>query len=293
VTARSIPAVLERRDGFIGEHDVWQRLKDELPDGTVLLCGAKVPHGPSGREIDFLVLWPGVGIGVLEVKGGAVSCDDDGRWQSHRHGDSRTIGNPMEQVETARHELQRFLQSSGCSAARSRLQHLVVLPHQQLPPGFDPASCPRAQVVDKGQLDELVPLLRRIVEEGSGHSPLGADAVPAVVRLFEQQLLPDETADAAEHEQRAAQLAVQQVDLIDLLSRQPSFTIIGGAGTGKTGPRAGAGPTAVQRGSSSGPGLLLPRPGPVPAAADAGVEGPAGVRRDLPPARPRLGRGPR
>jgi hypothetical protein len=54
--------------------------------------------------------------------------------------------------------------------------------------------------------------------------------VPAVVQLFEQQLLPDEAADAAEHEQRAAQLAVQQVDVLDLLSRQPSFTVIGGRG---------------------------------------------------------------
>jgi hypothetical protein len=100
VTARSIPAVLERRDGFIGEFDVWQRLKDALPDGTTLLCGAKVPSGPNGREIDFLVLWPAVGIAVVEVKGGSVSCDQ-GQWRSHRQGQSRDIGNPMEQAATA------------------------------------------------------------------------------------------------------------------------------------------------------------------------------------------------
>ena len=235
MTARSIPPVLERRDGFIGEHDVWQRLRGDLPDGTVLLCGVKVPHGPSGREIDFLVLWPGVGIAVVEVKGGSVSTDADGTWRSHRHGDTRTIGNPMEQAATVRHELHRFLQDKGYRAARARTQHLVVLPHQQLPVGFDPSSCPRAQVVDKGQLDDLVPLLRQLVEGGSGHAPLEPEAVPALVQLFEQQLLPDETADAAEHEQRAAQLAVQQVDVLDLLSRQPGFTVIGGAGTGKTG----------------------------------------------------------
>ncbi|MBC7678056.1 MAG: NERD domain-containing protein, partial [Pseudorhodobacter sp.] len=128
MTAQSIPPVLDRRDGFIGEHDVWQRLRDGLPDGTVLLCGVKVPQGPSGRQIDFLVLWPGVGIGVVEVKGGAVSCEQ-GRWRSHRQGETRDIGNPMEQVETVRHELHRFLVDSGLSAGRARLQHLVVLPH--------------------------------------------------------------------------------------------------------------------------------------------------------------------
>jgi hypothetical protein len=110
-----------------------------------------------------------------------------------------------------------------------------VLPHQRLALDFNPSSCPREQVVDSDQLAELVPRLRRLVEQGSGSTLLESEAVPAVVQLFEQQLLPDQAADAAEHEQRAAQLAVQQVDVLDLLSRQPSFTVIGGAGTGKTG----------------------------------------------------------
>ncbi len=61
---------------------VWDRLRRELPDGTTLLCGVKVPQGPSGRQIDFLVLWPDVGIAVIEVKGGTVSADGEGRWQS-------------------------------------------------------------------------------------------------------------------------------------------------------------------------------------------------------------------
>ncbi len=235
VTARSIPAVLERRDGYIGEYDVWQRLCADLPDGTTLLCGVKVPHGPSGRQVDFLVLWPGVGVAVVEVKGGSVSTDGAGTWSSHRGSTSRVIGNPMEQAETVRHELHRFLTDAGVGAARARVQHLVVLPHQALPAGFDPTSCPRRQVVDKAQMDSLVPLLRDLVDTGSGHARLEPEDVEAVVRLFEQPLAPDGTADAAEHEQRSEQVAGQQVDLLDLLSRQPSFTIIGGAGTGKTG----------------------------------------------------------
>jgi hypothetical protein len=52
VTAHSIPAELERRDGYLGEWDVWDRLRRELPDGTTLLYGVKLPQGPSGRQID-------------------------------------------------------------------------------------------------------------------------------------------------------------------------------------------------------------------------------------------------
>lgn len=235
MTAHSIPAELERRDGYLGEWDVWDRLRRELPDGTTLLCGVKVPHGPSGRQIDFLVLWPGVGIAVIEVKGGAVSADGEGRWRSTKGGKSRDIGNPMEQAETVRHELHRFLSDKGYTAARARTQHLVVLPHSRLPRDFDPSSCPREQVVDADQLDRLVPRVRELLESGAGFAPLDAEAVPAVVKLFEQQLLPDEMAEVREHEQRAQQLALQQVDVLDLLSLQRSFTIIGGAGTGKTG----------------------------------------------------------
>lgn len=235
MTAHSIPAILEQRDGYLGEWAVWDRLRQDLPDGTTLLCGVKVPQGPSGRQIDFLVLWPGVGIAVIEVKGGAVSTDGAGRWRSHRGGQPRDIGNPMEQAETVRHELHRFLEQSGYAAARARTQHLVVLPHALLPRDFDPTSCPRAQVVDRDELGDLVPRMRLLVEAGAGHAPLEAEAVPGVVRLFEQQLLPDETAETVEHEQRAEQLALQQVDVLDLLSLQRRFTVIGGAGTGKTG----------------------------------------------------------
>ncbi len=73
------------------------------------------------------------------------------------------------------------------------------------------------------------------MENGSGFAPLDAQAVPGVVRLFEQQLLPDEMAEVREYEQRAEQLALHQVDVLDLLGLQHGFTIIGGAGTGKTG----------------------------------------------------------
>jgi hypothetical protein len=232
--ARCYPAELEPIDGRRGEWQVWDQLRRDLPDEVTLLHGAKVPSGPDGREIDFLVVWPGVGVGVVEVKGGAVSCDDQDVWWSSRGGTRKKIENPMTQVETARHELHRFLEQRRSPAARARMQHLVVLPHTTVPQHFDPSECPRSQVVDKGELPELVPRLRRLVEQGSGRAPLDAAAVQPLVELFLQELPPDGQADAVEHEARSDQLAMQQADVLDLLSRQKRFTIIGGAGTGKT-----------------------------------------------------------
>jgi hypothetical protein len=128
-----------------------------------------------------------------------------------RAGKRKEIENPMHQVDTARHALHRYIQDSRSPAAAARTQHLVVLPHTSVPAHFDPSACPRAKVVDREQLPRLVPILKQLVESGSGHVPLEASAVPGLVELF-----------------------VQQLDVLDLLSRQKRFTLIGGAGTGKT-----------------------------------------------------------
>jgi hypothetical protein len=234
MTARCYPAELQEVDGRRGEYAVWKALRTALPDDAVLLHGVKVLDGPNGRELDFVVVWPGVGVGVIEVKGGTVWSDEHDVWWMERAGKKKQIENPMAQVETARHALHRFLEKAGSPAAKARTQHLVVLPHTSVPENFDPSECPRAQVVDREQLARVVPILRDLVEKGSGHAPLDASDVPAFVNLFVQQLVPDATAAAAEHEERAEQMAVQQLDVLDLLSRQKRFTLIGGAGTGKT-----------------------------------------------------------
>lgn len=234
MAARCFPAEMEQVDGKRGEWAVWGLLRRELPDGVTLLHSAKIPTGPSGREIDFLVAWPGVGIGVIEVKGGTVTCDEHDQWWSQRDGKSKRIENPMAQVESARHELARFLEQRRAQGANARIQHLVVMPHTVVPAGFDPSECPRAQVVDKEQLPQLVDRLRALVEAGAGHSLLADAAAAELVRLFVQELAADPQAAAVEHEQRADQMAMQQADVLDLLSRQKRFTIIGGAGTGKT-----------------------------------------------------------
>lgn len=232
--ARCYPGHMEQVDGRRGEWQVWDQLRRQLPDECTLLHGVRVPSGPNGRELDLVVLWPGVGIAVVEVKGGTVWCDDSDQWWSSRNGTHKPIENPMAQVESARHELHRFLLDRRLPASRARTQHLVVLPHTAVPQHFDPTACPRAQVVDRDDLPHLVDRVRQLVEHGSGSEPLDPIAVPALVALFSQELAPDGQADAEEHEQRADQLAVQQADVLDLLSRQKRFTVIGGAGTGKT-----------------------------------------------------------
>lgn len=58
MTAHSIPAELEQRDGYIGEWDVWNRLRREQPDGTTMLCGLKVPErGGVRKRLEAAEVW--------------------------------------------------------------------------------------------------------------------------------------------------------------------------------------------------------------------------------------------
>ena len=235
MTARCYPAELLAVDGRRGEHAVWEQLRNDLPDDATLLHSVRVLDGGKEHELDFVVAWPGVGVGVLEVKGGTVACDQDGQWWRTHEGKKSKTDNPMVQAGDARHSLHRFLQKAGVAAGRARTQHLVVLPHANLAANFDPTACPRHLVVDRKQMPSLVDVIRQQLEaSGSGHEVLDESAVPALVRLFVQQLVPDTTAAAAEHEDRGDQMAVQQLDVLDLLSLQKRYTLIGGAGTGKT-----------------------------------------------------------
>jgi hypothetical protein len=62
------------------------------------------------REIDFLIVHPSHGLLIIEVKGGRIFIDKDGKWWSVSRDDlEHEIVSPVEQVWNERHELQHYL----------------------------------------------------------------------------------------------------------------------------------------------------------------------------------------
>jgi hypothetical protein len=55
------------------EQQVWQRLRDTLPGEALLLANLRIIDADTDHEADLVVLLPGAGVVVLEVKGGSVS----------------------------------------------------------------------------------------------------------------------------------------------------------------------------------------------------------------------------
>ena len=94
MTARAVPP--EPQLTTESERSVWERLVTGLDDDEVVVSNLRL-HADRDRELDLVVISPGRGVAVLEVKGGSVWVDGDGRWQQRTSYGTRRI-DPVEQA---------------------------------------------------------------------------------------------------------------------------------------------------------------------------------------------------
>ena len=53
-----------------------------------------------------------------------------------------------------------------------RWDHLVVLPHSAVPADFALPDCPRWKIIDRTQLDALMPLIRNVLLQQTNSAPM-------------------------------------------------------------------------------------------------------------------------
>ncbi len=136
------------------ERVVWEALAAQLPDDAHLLADQRLTVGPQETEIDVLVLWPGVGIAVIEVKGGLVSVHD-GIWrQSDRSGAHDLRRSPIDQAQAGKHQLLEWLRPR-LSRPVGRAAHLAILPFTTLPADWDAPEAPRSILLDSSDMADL------------------------------------------------------------------------------------------------------------------------------------------
>ena len=73
--ARSYPADPIFADP--SERVVWEALMRQLPVDAAVVCNFKILEANLEFEMDLIVLWPEVGVAVIEVKGGDVTPNSD------------------------------------------------------------------------------------------------------------------------------------------------------------------------------------------------------------------------
>lgn len=198
--------------------------------------GVRLQDGRREHEIDVLVVWPGRGLAVIEVKGGHITHDGDGWHQSDRTGRRRI--NPVGQAQSARHALQNLLRANGVRAASARIVHLVAFPFVELPPAWQALELARTMVIDRTDLNApfgAAGRVERAIEDfGQRSSRLVEQDVPQLEAAIHSQLDESPATGIAEHEAVLEQRTREQRIVLDLLASQVRAQVTGNAGSGKT-----------------------------------------------------------
>ncbi|MET3719198.1 NERD domain-containing protein [Arthrobacter sp. UYEF21] len=232
---RCIPAEPEFGDGQLAEKAVWEALKASLPEEAVLAHSVRVRDGRSEHEIDLLVLWPGVGMAAIEVKGGQISVDDAQWYQSDRS-DKRKIQSPVAQSQGSQHAFKNWISGQTGSRLTSRFAYLVAFPYTKVPQTWNMAGCPRTLVLDQTDMQSAAELVRRAIEqEGGGATPLAAAFTERIVRQLSGTLEPaGDHQDPAQDEYVQDHLTEGQAVLLRATRSLRRVQFTGGAGSGKT-----------------------------------------------------------
>ncbi|MBG6183031.1 hypothetical protein IWX65_000978 [Arthrobacter sp. CAN_A214] len=231
-----IPEEPDFGDGHAAERAVWEKLRACLPDDVILAHSVQVRNGSAEHEIDLLVLWPGVGLAAIEVKGGQVGIERGQWYQSDRSG-RHNIQSPVAQSQGSLHAFKSWIGNQIGTALTSRFAYLVCLPYTTVPADWTLSGCPRSLILDSGDLQSPAEKIRSAIEtEGGGASSLAPAYLHRITARLEGHLEPATNPDLNPRELEDAQnhLTERQKVLLTSTRALPRIRFTGGAGSGKT-----------------------------------------------------------
>jgi hypothetical protein len=254
--ARIIPALSEAELAKLdmknsAEATVYRACQD-LPPSWVVLYSLRTllieeNEGARDREGDFVVLHPGLGLLVIEVKGGNVLCKE-GRWIQRLAGVDKPLSHdPFDQATSFKHALITRMKvnilwdqvDALLGEGRLLARHAVLLPQVK------DASAVRAPHVEgevvggAPEVSDLEAWIERALNFGSTAEPWSPLTVAGVKHLTDILSAPFSTRPILgfvlqEAEEQRIFLTLEQYNAALQLYRHKRVAIAGGAGTGKT-----------------------------------------------------------
>jgi hypothetical protein len=225
----------EPRFATASESEVWTRLKDSLGPDDLLLANVRLTDDDKDHEADLVVLMPGFGCVVLEVKGGSV-WHDDGWWVRRGDRDDRTW--PVDQARDAKWALKHYVESEARWGSRGQVAwaHGVVVPHSDFPGDFTVPDLPRHALHARGDLEHMVGRLRRnaTAMAHTRAAPTDDDVWAIADILAGRRTTYDVNAEAREGASTAERLTQEQATLLGVTRLLRRVEVRGGAGSGKT-----------------------------------------------------------
>ena len=222
---------------------VWETLRDQLPDGSVLVAGLRIVDETLDHEADLVALIPEVGVVVIEVKGGAVWFgardgvgDGDPTWWQGGGG-VRKI-DPVKQVLRVKYAVRDYVEADPrWSRGHVVWAHAVVTPYSDFPDDFAAPDCPRWALHGRADLDTLGDRVQENARcAAQGKVAPSHDDVELISEILKGRGFTayDRNAEAAERQSVADRLTAEQATLLQVTRLLPRVEVRGGAGSGKT-----------------------------------------------------------
>ena len=234
---RCIPEEPDFQDGHHAEKSVWDALRAQLPADVVLAHSVQVRLGRAEHEIDILVLWPGVGLAAIEVKGGQVSIQN-GQWYQSDATGKHKARSPLAQSQNAQHAFAKWLAARMGTPVTSRFPYLAAFPYTDVPDSWGMTGIPRGLILDREDAaNAAAEKIRTAIErEGQGGSGLAPAFLQRILPHLAGDFEPDggPALEAPELEDWQDNLTERQKVLLDSTRSIPRARFVGGAGSGKT-----------------------------------------------------------
>jgi hypothetical protein len=230
----------------------YQACKKKLPDTYHIFHSVSWISRSSGKasdgEADFLICHPEQGFIVVEVKGGRIRADmASGTWTSIDHaGETHKISNPFRQASNGKYNILSKIKEhkdwQKLNLKWINAGHAAFFPNVDDARKLQGPDAPAEIIGDRADLDDLRTWVDGVfdywsgTERSSNGKPLGPAGIQFLRKLFARivEARPLLSTKLANEEEERLQLTSQQVQILDLLSRQRRVAISGGAGTGKT-----------------------------------------------------------
>ena len=237
-TLSLVPRLIPPAPAFptTSEHEVWGFLAGGLGDEDVVVANLRLTDESKDHEADLLLLMPGFGVLVLEVKGGSVWYDEG--WRQGRAGESHPI-HPVDQARDSKHALRRYVENDPRWGSRGRLAwaHGVVTPYSSFPADFAAPELPRWALHDREDLAQVALRVRQnahLMDHGGRAPTLDDVELLAEILGGRRHTTYDVNADAAERAAEADRLTLEQAAILQVTRLLRRVEVRGGAGSGKT-----------------------------------------------------------
>lgn len=204
-----------------------------------VLAAPRPGAGPIQGEADFILAHPLDGLLVLEVKGGRLRYDPEGRrWlQAGRHGEHVLDEDPFHQARGEMHSLVDILKAQpGWDRWRPSYGYGVAFPDGAYEADAHPGA-PAAVTIDRHDLDRLPQRVKEIMRHWrSGARTFGAEGMEALDRAlgFRVEIRTPLKLEFDEEDRTIVELTQDQSYALANLSHLRRAAVVGPAGSGKT-----------------------------------------------------------